>query len=75
MLYEVITRLAKLRLETVAGEESLQQAKLLVAAVIGAKADALMVHTWMDVTEEQLVLIGDLLERRLKGEPLQYILA
>jgi release factor glutamine methyltransferase len=28
----------------------------------------------MDVTEEQLVLIGDLLERRLKGEPLQYIL-
>ena len=67
-------RLAKLRLEPVAGEESLQQAKLLVAAVIGAKADALMVHTWMDVTEEQLVLIGDLLERRLKGEPLQYIL-
>jgi release factor glutamine methyltransferase len=67
-------RLAKLRLEPVAGEESLQQAKLLVAAVIGAKADALMVHTWMDVTEEQLVLVGDLLERRLKGEPLQYIL-
>ncbi len=67
-------RLAKLRLEPVAGEESLQQAKLLVAAVIGAKADALMVHTWMDVTEEQLVLLGDLLERRLKGEPLQYIL-
>lgn len=67
-------RLAKLRLEPVAGEESLQQAKLLVAAVIGANADALMVHTWMDVTEEQLVLIGDLLERRLKGEPLQYIL-
>ena len=30
-------RLAKLRLEPVAGEESLQQAKLLVAAVIGAK--------------------------------------
>jgi len=67
-------RLAKLRLEPVAGEESLQQAKLLVAAVIGAKADALMVHIWMDVTEEQLVLLGDLLERRLKGEPLQYIL-
>ena len=67
-------RLAKLRLEPVAGEESLQQAKLLVAAIIGAKADALMVHTWMDVTEEQLVLLGELLERRLKGEPLQYIL-
>lgn len=67
-------RLAKLRLEPVAGEESLQQAKLLVAAVIGAEADALMVHTWMDVTDEQLVIIGDLLERRLKGEPLQYIL-
>ena len=67
-------RLAKLRLEPVAGEESLQQAKLMVAAVIGAEADALMVHTWMDVTEEQLVLLGELLERRLKGEPLQYIL-
>lgn len=67
-------RLAKLRLEPVAGEESLQQAKLLVAAVIGAEADALMVHTWMDVTEEQLMIIGGLLERRLKGEPLQYIL-
>jgi release factor glutamine methyltransferase len=67
-------RLAKLRLEPTAGEESLQQAKLLVAAIIGVEADALMVHTWMDVTEEQIVLLGELLERRIKGEPLQYIL-
>ena len=69
-----IVRLAKLRLDPVAGEESLQQAKLLVAAVIGAEADALMVHTWMEVTEEQIVILGELLERRTGGEPLQYIL-
>ena len=69
-----LVRLAKLRLETVAGEESQQQARLLVAAVIGAEPDALGVHTWMTATDEQIALVGELLERREQGEPLQYIL-
>jgi len=67
-------RLAKLRLEPIAKDESLQQAKLLVAAVIGAEASALSVHSWMEVGEEQLLILGELLARREKGEPLQYIL-
>lgn len=67
-------RLTKLRLEPVAKEESLQQAKLLVAAVIGADASALSVHSWMEIDEEQLRILGGLIERRERGEPLQYIL-
>jgi len=67
-------RLTKLRLEPIAKEESLQQAKLLVAAVIGADASALSVHSWMEINEEQLRILGELIERREKGEPLQYIL-
>ncbi len=67
-------RLTKLRLEPVAKEESLQQAKLLVAAVIGADASALSVHSWMEIKDEQLRFLGELIERREKGEPLQYIL-
>lgn len=69
-----MVRLAKLRLEPVAGEEAAQQAKLIVAAVIGAEPAALMVHAWSQVTEEQIAIIGDLLDQRLSGEPLQYIL-
>ena len=67
-------RLTKLRLEPIAKEESLQQAKLLVAAVIGAEASALSVHSWMEINDEQLRILGELIERREKGEPLQYIL-
>lgn len=67
-------RLTKLRLEPIAKEESMQQAKLLVAAVIGADASALSVHSWMEIDEEQLRILGELIERREKGEPLQYIL-
>ncbi len=69
-----MVRLAKIRLEPVAGEEAAQQAKLIVAAVIGAEPAALMVHTWAQVTEEQISMIGDILDQRLSGEPLQYIL-
>lgn len=67
-------RLAKISLEPVAGEEAAQQAKLLVAAVLGVEPGALMVHTWAEVTNEQMEIIGGLLERRTAGEPLQYIL-
>ena len=69
-----VVRLCKLRLEPVAGEEALQQAKEIVAAVIGAETSALAVHSWVQVTEEQMSMIGDLVEQRLSGQPLQYIL-
>lgn len=67
-------RLVKIRLEPVAAEEAAQQAKQLVAAVLGVEPGALTVHTWVDVTDEQIAIIGELLERRVNGEPLQYIL-
>lgn len=69
-----LVRLCKLRLEPVAGEEALQQAKWIVAAVIGTEPAALGIHSWMQATQEQIAIIGELLERRLTGEPLQYIL-
>ena len=67
-------RLVKIRLEPVAAEEAAQQAKELIAAVLGVEPGALAVHTWVDVTDEQIAIIGELLERRVNGEPLQYIL-
>ncbi len=67
-------RLVKIRLEPVAAEEAAQQAKQLVSAVLGVEPGALSVHTWVEVTDEQIAIIGELLERRMKGEPLQYIL-
>jgi len=67
-------RLVKIRLEPIAAEEAMQQAKLLVSAVLGVEPGALLVHTWAEVTDEQIAIIGDLLERRIGGEPLQYIL-
>jgi len=67
-------RLVKIRLEPIAAEEAAQQAKELVAAVLGVEPGALAVHTWVEVTDEQIAIIGELLERRVKGEPLQYIL-
>ncbi|MEA4870785.1 MAG: peptide chain release factor N(5)-glutamine methyltransferase [Christensenella sp.] len=69
-----LVRLAQLRLEPVAGEEAAQQAKLIVSAVIGVEPAALMVHTWVQADEEQIAVVGEMLERRVAGEPLQYIL-
>lgn len=69
-----LVRLCKLRLESVAGEEAMQQAKWLVAAVIGVEPAALGIHSWMQATQEQIAIVGELLERRVSGEPLQYIL-
>lgn len=69
-----LIRLCKLRLEPLAGEEALLQAKWLVSAVIGVEPAAIGIHAWMQATQEQIAIIGELLERRLTGEPLQYIL-
>jgi len=69
-----LIRLCKIRLEPVAGEEALQQAKWIVSTVIGVEPAAVGIHAWMQATEDQIEIIGELLERRLTGEPLQYIL-
>jgi len=65
---------AKLRLDPIAQDESLQQAKFLVAAILGVEPAAVTVHTQMVLTREQIELLGELLERRERGEPLQYLL-
>lgn len=67
-------RLIKLNIEPRAGEESLQQAKWLVAAVLGLEPAALSLHMGMEVSREQLEILGELSARRRDGEPLQYIL-
>lgn len=69
-----LVRLCKIRLEPIAGEEAMQQAKWLVAAVIGVEPAAIGIHSWMQATQDQIAIVGELLERRLTGEPLQYIL-
>lgn len=68
------TRLVQLRIRPVAKEEDLSQAKELVGAVLDIEPPALMLHHGMELTEQQLVLLGELTERRASGEPLQYIL-
>lgn len=69
-----LIRLSKIRLEPVAGEEALQQAKWIVSTVIGVEPAAVGIHAWMQATQDQIEIVGDLLEKRLSGEPLQYIL-
>lgn len=66
--------LARLRLDPIAGEESLQQARLLVAAILGVEVSALPIHTGVVLEAEQIALLGSLLARREQGEPLQYLL-
>jgi release factor glutamine methyltransferase len=69
-----LIRLCKIRLEPVAGEEALQQAKWIVSTVIGVEPAAIGIHAWMQATQDQIEIIGELLEKRVSGEPLQYIL-
>ena len=69
-----LVRLSKLRLDSVAGEEALQQAKWLVAAVVGIEPTALGIHSGMQASQEQIEIVGNLLEQRMSGEPLQYVL-
>jgi release factor glutamine methyltransferase len=61
-------------LESLAGEEAPQQAKMIVSAVLGVEPAALAIHLWVQLTEEQIRQIGELMEERLTGKPLQYIL-
>ena len=67
-------REAKIMLEPVALEESLQQAKIFVATIAGIDVGALSIHADMILLDEQLSDLGDMVKRRLTGEPVQYIL-
>ena len=67
-------REAKIMLEPVAQEEALQQAKILVSAIAGIETSALAIHSEMVLAPEQLSDLGEMLNRRVQGEPLQYIL-
>ena len=67
-------REAKIMLEPVAEEEALQQAKILVSTIAGIETSALTIHSDMILSPEQLADLGEMLERRSQGEPLQYIL-
>ena len=67
-------REAKIMLEPVAQEESLQQAKIFVATIAGIDVGALSIHADMILLDEQLSDLGDMVKRRLTGEPVQYIL-
>ena len=67
-------REAKIMLEPVAQEEALQQAKILVSTIAGIETSALTIHSDMILSPEQLADLGEMLERRSQGEPLQYIL-
>ncbi len=61
-------------LEPVAGEEAPQQARIIVSTVLGIEPAALAIHHWVELTEEQIVQVGELMEQRLTGKPLQYVL-
>ncbi len=67
-------REAKIMLEPVAQEEALQQAKIFVSTIAGIETSALTIHSEMVLAPEQLNDLGEMLNRRLQGEPLQYIL-
>lgn len=67
-------RMCKLRLDDIAGEESLQQAKILLGFALGIEESALPLHAQMELEREQIMELGGYLSRRAAGEPLQYIL-
>jgi release factor glutamine methyltransferase len=67
-------REAKIMLEPVAQEEALQQAKIFVSTIAGIETSAITIHSEMILAPEQVSDLGEMLNRRLQGEPLQYIL-
>lgn len=69
-----IWREAAKRLSPVAYEEAAQQARLLLCFVLGAEASRWIEYLERRWTLEECMQLEMLLERRLKGEPLQYIL-
>lgn len=67
-------RLAAIELQSVCGDESQTQARLMVSALLGVDTKALGLHRGMELMREQLVTLSDWIERRKNREPLQYIL-
>jgi len=67
-------REAKIMIEPVAHEEALQQAKIFVSTIAGIEVGALNIHANMILMDEQIADLGEMIQRRLKGEPVQYIL-
>ena len=67
-------REAKIMLEPVAQEEALQQAKIFVSTIAGIETSALTIHSEMILAPEQVSELGEMLNRRMQGEPLQYII-
>lgn len=65
---------AQRELDAVAGEESAQQARLLVAHILGCSPSELLFKREQPLSEEQSVQLHALLMRRKNGEPLQYLL-
>ena len=74
MKVQEAVRLVQLRIRPAAMEEDFQQAKELVGFVMGIAPSALSIHGGMEVPEEDLMRLGELSDRRLGGEPLQYLL-
>lgn len=67
-------RHAQQELLPVAGEESAQQARLLIAHILGCAPGELLFKRELPLTKEQSVRLDALLQRRKAGEPLQYLL-
>ena len=65
---------AQRELRVAAQEESLQQAKLLVAHILGCAQGELFLKRDHPLTQQQFVQLEELLQRRINGEPLQYLL-
>lgn len=61
-------------IEPVAHEEALQQAKIFVSTIAGIDLGALTIHSDMILVDEQISDLGEMIQRRLKGEPVQYII-
>ncbi len=69
-----IWREATNRLSPVAREEAAQQARLLLCFVLDTEPARWMEYAQQSWTQPQRERLNALMERRLKGEPLQYIL-
>ncbi|HWR23577.1 MAG TPA: peptide chain release factor N(5)-glutamine methyltransferase [Feifaniaceae bacterium] len=67
-------RRARHELNAVAGEESAQQANLLVAHILGCAPGELLLKRELPLSAEQSAQLDALLARRKRGEPLQYLL-
>ena len=67
-------RLAAQELKSVAGEEHLREARLMVAALLGVPLPSLSVHGGLALQREQIALLGDWISQRKAHRPLQHLL-